>query len=294
MRKALVGVLDRAIEAGQSVQADKRSGQMGLFGGPAEDDGTAASPHEPSIGTEEWSESEMLKHEKDTLGYYITSHPLAQHRDTLEFYRTAQICELPEIRADAQVTLGGMVTKVRTVVTRSGRNAGSKMGIVTVEDLSGAVEVVVFAGQLEQYRSLIVPERIVFVRGSVDKKRDEPSVRVNELIAIEDAPEVLAAEVLIRVHGAESGREQLERIKEIVGRFPGDKPMRLELVTPNRLRVTIRCKRARVAASREFVAEIKDAVGSAGIGLLPPPTVTRSNPAPRRRPPAPRPSEKTG
>ncbi|UCG31904.1 MAG: DNA polymerase III subunit alpha [Phycisphaerales bacterium] len=268
MRKALMNVVDRALELGQSVQADKRAGQMSLFGGPATDD--AAPSPEPSIGNEEWTEAEMLAHEKAALGFYVTSHPLAQHVDALQRFATAQISGLAEYQDGTEVTIGGMITKVRTVITRQGKNAGSKMGIVTVEDLSSAMEAVVFARDLERFRHLIAPEQVVFMTGRVDRKREEPSLRVVEMISMEEAPARLAGSVLIRVRAAGTTREQLDRLRELVAEHSGDTPLFLEVLTTKNMRVTIRCSNAGVAASREFVAEAHDLFGEQGVQILPP------------------------
>jgi len=281
MRKALVNVLDGALEVGQSVQADKRAGQMSLFARPVAQDATAPPP-EPAIGTEEWNEAEMLAHEKRTLGFYVTSHPLTRHVETLQRFATAQIRDLSDYRHDAEVTIGGMITKLRTVITRSGRNAGAKMGIVTVEDLSGAVEAVVFARELEKFRALIVPEQIVFMTGRVDRKREEPSLRVSEMFSLEEAPARLAGSVLVHIDAAAATREQLDQLHAVVQAHRGDKPLFLEIVTPEQMRVTIRCPSLAVAASRGFVGAVEELVGEGKVHILPPAGVRRTGNGRRR------------
>jgi DNA polymerase-3 subunit alpha len=287
MRKALVKVLDRAIEVGQTVQADKRAGQMALFGGSD----AGEPPPDPVIGTEEWTEAEMLAHEKATLGFYVTSHPLAQHVPMLQRFATTQVCDLAGCPENSEVTIAGMITKMRTVTTRSGRNAGSRMGIVTIEDLSGAVEVVVFARDLEKFRPLIAPERVVFVTGRVDRKREDPSLRVSEMFDLAEAPARLAGSVLVCFRHAPATREKLDRLRALADTHAGDTPLFLELVTPQRMRVTIRCQKLAVSATPEFVGAVEELLGSGSVHVLPPAgAVGRVAASAPRRPPT-RPTE---
>src|SRR5690606_32691986 len=105
MRKALINVVDKALQAGADTQRDRASGQMTMFGnfeGP-----TAALP---TIGTEEWSESEMLANEKSVLGFYVTKHPLAAHEAALRQYATADCRDLARFGEGTQVVLGGMIS----------------------------------------------------------------------------------------------------------------------------------------------------------------------------------------
>ena len=112
---------------------------MSLFGGGGD---SGPKPPEPKVPPLQWTEAEMLAHEKAALGFYVTSHPLSSHEEILRKYSTARTVDLRRYQDGQEVTLGGMISKMRTVVTKQGRNAGSKMAIVTVEDLSGPVEVV--------------------------------------------------------------------------------------------------------------------------------------------------------
>ncbi|MCH7871773.1 MAG: DNA polymerase III subunit alpha, partial [Planctomycetes bacterium] len=198
MRKALVDALDRAVAGGQAVQRDRRSGQMGLFGAEPQALACADSPGAnsraagasvpgPLLTTAEWSEAEMLAREKAVLGFYITKHPLSSHERLIEACATAKTVDLGRFDDGTEVVVGGMVSSLRTVVTRSGRNAGKRLGIVTFEDLTGRVEAVVFPDDLVKYRSHLVPDKIVFLEGTVDRKREEPSLRVSRVVPAEEA-----------------------------------------------------------------------------------------------------------
>ena len=86
----------------------------------------------------------MLTYEKDVLGFYVTSNPLSKHAEEIAVYSTVNTSELAA-KENQEVIIGGMVTKMRHIVTKNGRNAGSKMAVFTLQDLQGNVEVVVFS-----------------------------------------------------------------------------------------------------------------------------------------------------
>jgi len=141
----------------------------------------------------------MLAREKAVLGFYVTKHPLASHADQLNAGSTSRTVDLSAFEEGARVVLGGMVSNMRTVVTRGGRNPGKKLGIVTLEDLHGRVEAIVFPDQLERDRALLAPDAIVFLEGEVDRKREEPSLRVSRVIPADQAYHQLARALLIDV-----------------------------------------------------------------------------------------------
>jgi DNA polymerase-3 subunit alpha len=260
MRKALMIVLEDAMHHGAKQAADRKSGQMGLFGADS-----AAPQPAPKIPAVEWSESEMLAHEKAVLGFYVTRHPLSMHEEMLNKYATASTADLKRFGEGSEVVLGGMISKIRTVITKNGRNAGAKMGIVTCEDLKGSVEVVVFPRDLDRFQSLLALETLVFFKGQVDRKREEPSLRVSEVIPLESADEALSALVLLRVHGAATSESTLKQVKALMAQHRGDKPVYLELYTANQLKVTLRVGQAGIRPSADFTRAAEDLLGPGNV-----------------------------
>jgi DNA polymerase-3 subunit alpha len=197
MRRALFDAAERAMSVGLATQRDHRSGQMALFGGAESSPTSESAP--PMLTTAEWPEAEMLAREKAVLGFYITKHPLAKHERLLDACGTATTADLTRFKDGDEVIVGGLVTGVRMVTTRTGRNAGKPIGIVTLEDLAGKVEAVVFSEELTRYRPLLVADAVVFVVGVVDRKREEPSVRVSRVVPVDRATTEFAKALLIDV-----------------------------------------------------------------------------------------------
>ncbi|MBI4579281.1 MAG: DNA polymerase III subunit alpha [Planctomycetes bacterium] len=268
MRKGLMAVLDDAIAHGASAAADRRSGQLSLFGGG--DEAGTARP-EPQVPPLQWTEAEMLAHEKATLGFYVTSHPLSSHEKMLRKYTTARTTDLRRFSDGSEVTIGGMISKIRTVVTKQGRNAGSKMGIVTVEDLAGQVEVVLFPKDLQTYQAQLALDTVAFFRGQVDRRREEPSLRVAEVVPLDQGDEKLGRMVLIRLRPPAATPAALHELERILTQYPGDRPVFLELYTSTALKVTMRVNGRRgVAPSADLLAAVQRTLGPDSIVVLGP------------------------
>ncbi|MCK4659858.1 MAG: DNA polymerase III subunit alpha [Phycisphaerae bacterium] len=266
MRKALTEVLDGAIQTGQAARRDRLAGQMSLFGG---DDGESFHP-EPKLSTKEWSESEMLAREKAVLGFYVTSHPLASHERLLEACTTAHTVDLKSYDQGAKVVLGGMVSSLRTVTTKAGRKPGSKLGIVTLEDLQGQVEAILFPEMLAEQRAVVTPDAILFFRGEVDRKREEPSLRVGEVITVEHAPTQLATHLLISLADTMIDDALLGTLSDIFRKHAGDKPVYLDITTQDGLVATIGRPGLAVAVDAELIRELTKLLGQQSVTLIGP------------------------
>ncbi|UCE60848.1 MAG: hypothetical protein JSU63_03680, partial [Phycisphaerales bacterium] len=235
MRKALIDALDRAITGGQTAQQDRRSGQLGLF---AADDGSSVTDQpEPVIGTEEWSESDMLAREKAVLGFYITRHPLASCERLLNACATATTIDLGRRRDGDEVVVGGMVSSMRIVTAKTGRNKGRRLGIVTLEDLKGRVEAIVFPDDLIQYQAVLAPDAIAFLEGSVDRKREEPSLRVSRVVRAADAVGAFARALVLDL----SQGIPMDGLLGLLRAHPGDCPVYLNVETGSDFVAQIEC-----------------------------------------------------
>ncbi len=209
-RAAMVEALDAAIQSGQRVAADRDSGQMNFFGvfteaqaGPeratSAGSGSSASSGEPVTlpRVEPWPTREQLRFEKEVLGFYLTSHPLDQHADTIERFSTCTIDEAKQLRAGQEVVVGGMLSRVRPTFTRQKQE---KMAMLTIEDRQASIDAVVFPRTYDLSASLLEVDRIVFLRGKVDRNREEPNLVVDKVIPLEQAAAMLTERVRIVIH----------------------------------------------------------------------------------------------
>ncbi len=187
-RAAMVASIEQALSAGASLAADKAAGQGALFGLGA----PVATASKPAAGTlaraTPWNEAETLAFEKEVIGFYVSSHPLDRWRKWSSAFTTTTTAGTKELTQDTRVVLAAMVQSSRTLVVKQGRSAGQKMAILTVEDLSGACEAVVFTEAFARYGHLAEAEKVVFVLGRIDTKKGEPQIIVDRLAPIECVP----------------------------------------------------------------------------------------------------------
>ncbi|MCH7885957.1 MAG: DNA polymerase III subunit alpha [Planctomycetes bacterium] len=267
MRRALFEALDRSMAVGQQVQLDRRSGQMGLFGSADADSVASTEPRATALSTEEWTEAEMLAREKAALGFYITRHPLANCEKLIEACATATTVDLARHKDGDQVVLGGMVSALRTVKTRTGRNAGKSMGLVTIEDLQGKIEAVLFSADLVKYGRLLVPDQIVFVEGSVDRQREEPSLRISRVILEQDVVRDLARALVIQV----TAHSPVEKLAKLLREHGGPCPVYMSVVTEDGVAAQVACNQSmRVTCEAKLLAGLIDLVGPDAVCVLGP------------------------
>jgi len=240
MRKALMQVVEDAIRGGQRAQQDRRSGQGSLFGGPDSGADAARAPAR-ALGVEEWSESEMLAREKAVLGFFVTKHPLAGCAALLEACATAATTELNTFADKAEVVIGGLVTGFRTLILKRGRSEGKKMGVILLEDLQGKVEVTLMPQELDRYVSLVKVDAVLFFRGTVNRTREEASLRGDEIITLADAPLRLRQSIVLRLDEAVDDEHVLERIMQVCRENPGNGAVFLEVATAGGEIAMIRC-----------------------------------------------------
>jgi len=237
-RAQMMEALDRAMQIGSDMQSDARVGQMnffGLDGFGAETD--FSKDYETLPNVPPWPEMQMLTYEKDVLGFYVTTNPLSRHADTLAAYSTANTRRLADIKEGREVVIGGMITKIRRIVTRKGPNAGSKMAVFTLEDLQGDCEVVMFPRTLSGYSRMLEVDNILFVRGKVDCRREVPNIICEELIGIDEVFDKLAAKVWIHLGAEVATPEKVSRIRSICSAHRGNSPVGVSVKTTGGFRV---------------------------------------------------------
>jgi len=192
-RAAMLATIESATTAGAKVAADKASGQGGLFMGEApapgkKKSGPALGPAVVLAKAEPWSEAETLKQEKETLGFYVSSHPLERWKHWTTPFASASTAKIKELPQDARVVLPAMIQSVRQILIKNGQSAGQRMAILTVEDATGLCEAVMFSECFAKFQHLAIGEGVVFVLGRIDLKRGDPQIIVDRLVPIDFVP----------------------------------------------------------------------------------------------------------
>ncbi len=273
-RKGMLEALPAAQSAGQKAQEDAQMGQGSIFDfGDEGEAGAHATQahHRPPIPAEEFERGELLAFEKETLGTYLSSHPLTEVRGALRARVDCSLAELANRQDGSWVTVGGIVTECKKIRTKS----GNQMMFATLDDVEGQVEMLVFKADQAESAAVIQPDSIVLVRGRLDhKERGETKLVVQEAERFEpDAEEIAAApEIASRPSGpveieiAESAYSEalIEEVKAVLEHHKGDSPVRVSLVGPERTTVLqARGDGYRVRPSGHLRSELDHVLGNA-------------------------------
>src|SRR4051812_34278389 len=252
-RKGMLSVLEAAQGAGQKAQLDAQIGQGSIFdlaGFGGEEAQAFAAPAHPPIPREEFDRPELLAMEKESIGLFITEHPLKRVREALRVKADCDCAELIERKDGEWVKLGGMVSEAKKIRTRT----GTPMMFATLDDLEGAVELVVFEKALEAAEGALAPDEIVLVRGRVDHKeagkvclvvqdaeRFEPweseIAKAKERVAKAAVP---PPALRLRLDAGRLPATVIDDLRDLFGRYPGESEVVLEMQTrggPRRLRL---------------------------------------------------------
>jgi len=195
-RAGMLGVLEQAQGAGQKTQQDAQLGQSSIFdleepaapGAPATN-GFAGAPDLPVPATPD-ERSRLNEWERETLGLFLSSHPIKEVRAALRARVDCALSDLPSRRDGEWVTVGGMISEAKRIRTRK----GDPMLFATLDDLGGTVEMLVFAKVYEANDAKVDVDRVVIVRGRVDhKEAGEVKLIAQEVEAFEPTPEEVAA-----------------------------------------------------------------------------------------------------
>jgi len=225
-RSSMIEALGAALKAGSSAQHDRDAGQMGLFGVGEAAQLPEAEEELPDVP--DWPETQVLAFEKETLGFYVTSHPLARYEEIVRAFSTSSTAGLKDLKDSQKVVMGGMLGEVQEKFPRSGRNMTRKMAVLTFEDFDGAVHGVIFSDQYAKYGEFVEDDALVFLEGTVDMSREDPSIKVERVIPMERAFQELAGSVTLSVPDR-AATATIQALKEVLQGFSGRCPVYLNL-----------------------------------------------------------------
>jgi DNA polymerase-3 subunit alpha len=259
-RLGMLGVLEQALGYGQTLAADRMRGQVSIFDAEPGAAGPAREIHHPPIPGGELDKRELLRLEKETLGLYVSEHPLHAVREQLRRKTDATLSELERRRDGEIVTVGGIVSSVKPLTTKK----GEQMVFLALEDPTGAAEVVVFATMYASAGDLCVEERILVVKGRVDhKQQGETKLIALELTAFEAVPE--RTEVRFSLDARQTRAGVIRDLAHLVKDFPGESPVFLSLATSLGQKTLALGPEYRVRPDSDFLAEAKALLGETAV-----------------------------
>ncbi|MBI4445230.1 MAG: DNA polymerase III subunit alpha [Acidobacteria bacterium] len=233
-RKALLEYLDSAIEQAQKLQKDRHSGQRGLFAGQLLAATPSAGEDVPDSG--EWTDSERWAHEKETLGYYVTGHPLRAFENEMKNFSQLSVSEISEELSGREVALAGIVTNLRSLRTRK----GEAMAAFHLEDLTGTVEVLLWPNTFERCRPLLSTDVAVLVRGRCELDgQGQPRLLCSEMTPLADLWKKAVHGVRLRIPVEELNPEKVKQLRLLLDRYRGHCPLEFELLQAGQYRLRV-------------------------------------------------------
>jgi DNA polymerase-3 subunit alpha len=256
-RSQLHAAVDAALEWGQKRRTDRESGQGNLFGGAAAVD-TAGAADAPLPDLPDWDERTRLAHEKATLGFYVSGHPLESLSGLLDDFASHRTGALRDLASGTEVSVGGIITDFRKRKSKKGAWWGS----FQLEDLEGQIEVLAFPKAFEQFQTLLENDRAVLVSGRIETDDGRVRMTADEAVSLDDLREKKAEAVQVRLEASELDDELVARLLGAVEAHRGEVGLYLEIVRPGDFRLVARAEASlRVTPSRQLSAALEQAVG---------------------------------
>jgi DNA polymerase-3 subunit alpha len=234
-RSQYFAVLDKAMEQAKSVQRDQLSGQMSLFSvapkaKQQQEIGALVMPDMP-----EWDDRKKLAFEKETVGFYITGHPLDDALQEIKTVIDCTIQDLAEMTDDQPIRIGGLI---RTCKKHKSKR-GDPMAFLTVEDIYESIEVIVFPDAYSSCEEILSSTDPVIIQGTVKKDERGPKIIADSIDSLAVAREKYTESAKIKLEADKLSRQQMEKIKKALYQFHGSCPVLITLHFPGRGEVDI-------------------------------------------------------
>ena len=216
--------VDLAWSYAQKYQADKAAGQSSLFGA-ADTVGSSFVPALPHC--EPWTKGETLRKERDLMGFYVSGHPLDDFAAEARTFGSVQLGNAEHVPHESDQTAIGIVTEVTRRTTKSGR----PIAFVTVEDTTGAAEVVLFAQVLERCGHLIEVDSVMMVKGKAETSRGDLKLIAKDILPMWRVREQLVKAITLRVDADSHTEQEIESVASLCREHPGACKVYFEIVS---------------------------------------------------------------
>ncbi|MCI0413159.1 DNA polymerase III subunit alpha [bacterium] len=249
-RKQLIQQLDHILE--DVARKERHAGQATLF------DLSEVRPVISKVASsEDFLEQEKLAHEKETLGFYISGHPLHKHKELLETYTTS-LENIDSTWDGKEVLVGGIIGAIKQVKTRK----GDFMAYLELEDLTGMIEITVFPELFRNNMLEIMPEAELIVRGRLEVEEETRKLIASDVIPMKNARELLSQQLKVHIYLPGMENEKIDRLKSIVEQYRGDCNLVFVLKRPEQFVASLSPSPVfRVRPSRDFVFALEQLLG---------------------------------
>ncbi len=252
-RRGLMMVFLEALDAVSESKRAESIGQFDLFGAT---NSTSVNGVVLDIPNTEWEKMMLLGYEREMLGLYVSDHPLLGVDHILRSVADFSISQISEISHDQIITIGGLITQIQRKVSKQ----GTPWAIVTVEDLDGAVDVLFFSNAYTNHGVNLVEDRIVAIRGRVDKREGQPRISALDL-TLPDLKQIPTGPLIISMEISRCTPPVIDRMNEILRSHPGGREVHLRLLDGEKRTVLKLDEGLKVTSSPSLSADLKTVLG---------------------------------
>ena len=256
-----LAALDDALKAAEQSAANDAAGMSDLFGevGPSGDDDRYAE----HARTRPWTLKEVLSGEKESVGSFLSGHPIQEYESELRKFVPRR---LRDLQPDSNTAVAGLIVDIRTIKTQRG-----VMAVIKLDDNTGQIESTVYADAYTQHRELLVKDRIVLLSGRVqtDDFSGGLAMRAREIRSLEEARKSRISEIRLEVHHSGLDEEWRRLIREaLLTGVGGECPVTLDYCQPmGRARVVLG-EQWRVNPSDELLERLRGTVGGEHVEIV--------------------------
>ena len=229
-RKGMFEAIEPLLVWGQKVQREAAGGQTSLF------NTSAAEACSVEIGTDEWEQKEKLDLEKESLGFYLSGHPLEAYRDLLGKHASCHTGDLENMPDGSEVILGGLAQGVRKITTAK----GDMMAFLTLEDFRGMADCVLFPRVYEKHKEQLIEERMLVVKGKVQFRNEKVNILIQELFDLRDWESNKIRSCVFQFDADTVSEAQLQALYDHCRAHPGDCQLYFEITVEGKYRTVIK------------------------------------------------------
>jgi DNA polymerase-3 subunit alpha len=222
-------VVDRAMQAAAAHHRDKARGQRSLFGDLDAATTSADAPDASGVSlppADDWTHNQKLACEKEVLGFYLTSHPLAQYADQLAAFATHTTRELRDVVDGTEVIIGGMISALKKATTKKpSRNGHSRYVNFDLEDATGVVRCILWPDDFAHHGEKVTADAIRVLEARVDRRGREPNLIASRVHLLEEAERKFTRQVAVKFRRGLHTEDDMRRVRDVFARHPGATPV---------------------------------------------------------------------
>jgi DNA polymerase-3 subunit alpha len=238
-RAKMMNTIDMIMNKAQTVQRDREKGQYNMFenffSGEFQDSSIPPLSKGGTGGDLEWTEKELLSFERESLGFYISGHPLSRFEKEIKYFTNVNTQNLQEVKNGKDINIAGIISRYRSQVTKK----GDTMAFATLEDLHGSVEIIIFPEAYKKASVLIEGDEPVWIKGSISSEETEVKIIAEEVLTLSNIRERLSSKVHINLQSVGLEKDIIIRLKEIVSFNKGKNSIFLHLLFPDKSQINI-------------------------------------------------------